>query len=315
MGKIDPKKRAPAPTKADAPAKKPIITPAPPNRAIARRGPAPGEETAVALRPAIDELLFADAGSGMEGMKQEDFAIPRLAILQALSPQVNKRDENYIEGAEAGMIYDNVSGNLYDGQEGILLVVVSYRRAHLQWWPRDSNKGKGFIKDWGADPSILNQTTRSDKGANLLKDGSEIVATAEYFAFLVDEATGDFDRVLVAMNKTQMIKAKKFNTIASSLMVQVSGQPRQAPLFFRAYRFKTKPESNDKGNWFGWEIVPAQALLVNDMGMEVLPYGERLYLEARAFRQQVLTGGVKVAAPMEDGHIGASAGASDDAPM
>src|SRR6266481_10107657 len=41
----------------------------------------------------------ADSHMGMEGMSTADFAIPRLAILQSLSPQVNARDEKYIEGA------------------------------------------------------------------------------------------------------------------------------------------------------------------------------------------------------------------------
>ena len=42
---------------------------------------------------ALTSSMFAeDAGSGLENVTSEDMAIPRLKILQALSPEVNKRD-------------------------------------------------------------------------------------------------------------------------------------------------------------------------------------------------------------------------------
>jgi len=291
--------------------------PAPPKAAVkvppkmVVKAPPPAQTRALAV--STKSLLMQDAGQGMQGMNPEDFAIPRLAILQPLSPQVNKRDENYLEGAEAGMILDNVSNTLYDGQDGILVVLVSYRRTHLQWWPRDSKGGRGFIKDWGPDSSILSQTIRDEKFRNLLSDGSEIVPTAEYYAFVVDEETGQYERVMIPMARTQLIKAKKLNTVASTLMVPVEGMPRRAPLFFRAYYFRTRPESNEKGNWFGWDIQPGPALLESELDLPVLNGGERIYLEARSFRQAIESGTVRVASPLEDGGVGSAN--SEDSPM
>jgi hypothetical protein len=309
MGKINPK--AEAAKKNAGPAKGgKQQPPAPsPSKALA----VVNRETSTAVTTAVNvqSLLAEDIGSGLEGMTKDDFAVPRLTILQSLSPAVNKRGEDYVEGAEVGMIYDNVSGALYDGQEGILMVLVQYRRSHLEWWPRDSKKGKGFVADHGPDPSILTKTTRTDKGQNLLPTGSEIVPTAEYFGFVVDEATGSYERVLIPMSKTQLIKAKRLNTMASTLLVDVPGKGKAvAPLFYRTYLFKTKPESNDKGNWFGWDITPGP--LVAE-----IKNGTNIYLEARAFKQSVVKGEVKVATPVaDDGHGSAGTGADDDeAPM
>lgn len=272
---------------------------------------------AIATKTSMADILAEDAGAGLETMSQSDFAIPRLTILQQLSPQVNKRDEAYVKGAEAGMIFDNVSNRLWDGQKGFLAVLVSYRRSHLQWWPRDTKKGKGFIKDWGADPSILDQTNRNDKGQNMLADGSEIVPTGEYFLFAItDPKAGTVERAVVSMAKTQLIKARRLNTMVSSLMVKVGGQSRPAPLFYRAYWFKTKPESNEHGNWFGWDITPGPFLLPNDNGGEVLPNGEQMYMEARAFRQAISANQVQVRPPVEyEGGGGTRGTQSDDAPM
>jgi len=60
-----------------------------------------------------------DMGKGLGSIGQQDLALPFLKILAQLSPEVNKRDGKYVEGAEAGMIYNSVTGELYNGVEGI----------------------------------------------------------------------------------------------------------------------------------------------------------------------------------------------------
>ena len=39
-------------------------------------------------------------GRGNENVGTEDIQIPRISVLQALSPQIKKSDPSYIEGAE-----------------------------------------------------------------------------------------------------------------------------------------------------------------------------------------------------------------------
>ena len=60
-------------------------------------------------------MFEQDASQGLENMDQQDLALPFLRILGQLSPQVNKRDSKYVEGAEPGMIYNTVTHELYDG--------------------------------------------------------------------------------------------------------------------------------------------------------------------------------------------------------
>ena len=49
-------------------------------------------------------LFEADANQGAQNISQEDLALPFLKILGQLSPEVNKRDGKYVEGAEPGLI-------------------------------------------------------------------------------------------------------------------------------------------------------------------------------------------------------------------
>ena len=59
------------------------------------------------------------AGEGFSEVTTSDLAIPFLRILANVSPQVNKREGAYVEGAEAGMIYNTVQNEVYDGVEGV----------------------------------------------------------------------------------------------------------------------------------------------------------------------------------------------------
>ena len=59
---------------------------------------------------AFDEsILLEDVGAGQENMTKDDMMIPRITILQQMSPQTMKREGDYVEGAEAGHIFDNVA--------------------------------------------------------------------------------------------------------------------------------------------------------------------------------------------------------------
>ena len=55
----------------------------------------------------------ADANMGMGNLTQDDLALPFLKILGQLSPEVNKRDGKYVEGAQPGMIFNSVFVTTY----------------------------------------------------------------------------------------------------------------------------------------------------------------------------------------------------------
>jgi hypothetical protein len=73
---------------------------------------------------ALSTSLFeADADKGLGNIGHDDLALPFLKILGQLSPEVNKRDGKYVEGAEPGMIYNSVTGELFDGVTGAVRIL------------------------------------------------------------------------------------------------------------------------------------------------------------------------------------------------
>ena len=105
-------------------------------------------------------LLLEDAGSASDNMTADDMLIPRLRILQSGSPVVKKSDGAYVKGAEEGMIFDNVSNQLFSGETGITVVPVSYRRTFIEW--TDDRK---FVADHGINcTALLEKSTDDGRG-------------------------------------------------------------------------------------------------------------------------------------------------------
>ena len=68
--------------------------------------------------PAELEALFAeDSGKGFEEVTSSDLQIPFLRIIQQMSPQINKKEAGFIEGASGGDIFNTVTNKYWDGEE------------------------------------------------------------------------------------------------------------------------------------------------------------------------------------------------------
>lgn len=252
--------------------------------------------TAVALPAGVNSNMLMEDAANSPQFSKDDLAIPFLRVLQKGSPEVNKRDDKYVEGAEAGMFFNTLTKELWDGEEtGIIVIPAAYTPSYIEWWPRDSKAGKGIFKDHGADASILQSTTRDEKtNRDTTTRGTEVVRSGQYFVKIVDPETGMGQDCVLALSGTQLKKSRNWNSLIKSLLVdRPDGQGKFNPAsFYQAYRLTTVYESNDKGDWMGVSIASDQPTIN-------FPRGGELYVEARQFAAMVGTGKAK-AAPITD---------------
>src|SRR3989304_975795 len=90
--------------------------------------------------PNIDDDEFgAYAGDCMENVGIGDLLVPRLTIIQDLSPQRKPNKAEFISGAETGIVCDVGTGDLFP--DGVLFLPVYYRNDYLEWAPRSTGKG------------------------------------------------------------------------------------------------------------------------------------------------------------------------------
>ena len=203
-------------------------------------------------------LFEADANQGAQNISQEDLALPFLKVLGQLSPEVNKRDGKYVEGAEPGKILNSVTNQLYDS---IKVVPVFYKKQYLEWQDRGTGTGAPVaVHDAGSD--IISQTTRDKNGKDRLSNGNYLETTANHFVLVLGDtpSTG-----LISMKSTQLNVSRKWNSMMMGIRMQGKNGLFTPPTYSHIYNLKTVQMSNDKGTWFGWDVTKVGA--VDDKSM------------------------------------------------
>ena len=212
------------------------------------------QEAAITKRDqagALSSNLFeADAGQGIANIKQEDLALPFLKVLGQLSPEVNTRDAKHVKGAQPGMIINTVTNELYDGEEGIEVLPVYYKRQYIEWQDRGESKGAPVnIYDAGDD---IPKTTRDKGNKDRLANGNYLENTVSHFVILLGKTP---TTALISMKATQLKISRKWNSMMMGIRLQGKNGLFTPPTYSHIYNLKTIQMSNDKGTWYGWDVT------------------------------------------------------------
>lgn len=258
--------------------------------------------------PAVNYSGFeAFANEGLESVSSQDLAIPYLRLLAPLSPQVNKRDGAYVEGAEAGMIYNTVENVAYDGEIGVKVVPCYYRRVYVEWKPRE--KGGGYVHTYPVDDKIVGTTYKDDRGNDILPNGNILTNTAEFYVLLLDK-NGSRKRCLITMTSTQLKKARKWMTqIQTKSGETEDGRIYTLPMMSHIYTLTSVEERNDKGSWFGWEVQEDRVLDLKNKT------DHATFKMAVEFSRSIKSGEVKVKQEGEDVVTSSTKDIDDDLPF
>lgn len=220
-----------------------------------------------ALAAAEDDFDVSQFGSG--GLEQADadsYAIPFLMVLQKGSPQVDEASGVAIEGAKAGMLYDNVAQEMYDGKEGLLVVPCNFRRVFIRWGAESGNEGfKGELsveavaemRERGEIKELDNRLYfPMPDGTVNEKKCDRVTDTRNHYVLIVDPKTGQARRALLSLSSTQIKKSKGWITNMNDVtFTRDDGSSYKPATFAMMYRVTTVPEQNDKGTWYGWRFA------------------------------------------------------------
>jgi len=241
------------------------------------------EETNVVKKEKAGAIAISnfeiDSGKGLGKLTQEDLALPFLKILGQLSPEVNKRDGKYVKGAEPGMIFNSVTGDLYDGAKGIQVVPCHYKLEYIEW--RDRGEGSGApVAIHSSSSDVMTKTTRDASFKDRLPNGNYVERTASHFVIVNGQTPST---ALIAMKSTQLKISRKWNSMMAGIRLKGKNGLFTPASFSHIYQLKTIQQSNDKGTWFGWEVS------------KIGPVQDTtLYQQAKTFAENVSKGDVKV---------------------
>jgi len=188
---------------------------------------------------------------GQENVGIDDLSIPRLDLVQALSPQRKKTAPEYIEGAEEGILFNNVTEELYGNS--VIFVPVYFRKEWLIW--KDRAAGGGF---GGAHQSLGDARAECDR----LGPEWDVSETAMHFGLVVvDDKVKD--EVVISMSRSKLKASRQLNTLCKMV-----GGDR----FSSKYSVTSAEVNGDKGDYYNYIIKR-----IGYVSEEVYKRAEKLY--------------------------------------
>lgn len=210
-----------------------------------------------------------DTARGSEEVTTNDMTLPRLSIIQDLSPQRKKQNAEYIEGAEEGMIFNTATGELYPTR-GVIFVPAYFRPEYVCW--KDRNAGGGF-------GGAFDTEAEAEQWISEQKDSAswDVNYTHQHFGVMIcpghTAENPKLQDVVISMSRSQLKPSRKFNT-----QIQQAGGDR----FARGYRLSVAQDRSDKGEFFNWAVSP-----LGFVPKEVFERGEAVYEAVKAGKRDV----------------------------
>lgn len=183
-----------------------------------------------------DELVVAAPGAmesapdyiesgreGLEDVTKDDLLTPRLALAQALSPQVTEGDPKYVEGMKAGDLFNSQTGQNY-GREVFFQVLRKDKLRGMEFYSVDEGGG---VKD----PNVPLTDNRLKWGNSGDKKADKPKATLfrDYIVRMIP--TGEM--IALSFKSTGIRVAKELN---NKMILRVDKNGKPTPIYAGVYR-------------------------------------------------------------------------------
>ena len=196
---------------------------------------------------------------GSEGVESNDISLPRIDVIQDLSPQHKESKPEYIPGAKPGMLFNTLTNELYP--EGVSVVPVWYHKEYNVW--KDLKKGGGFLGSYPKD-----QKEEAEQKAASEPD-LECVETPVHVVLVINDEGEPLYEATIPMPKSK----KKVNRQWNSLIMLHGGDR-----FSRAYRLTSVEDKNQEGQ----EYLNFRVALLDFASEAAYLRGEKLYEQLSA---------------------------------
>ncbi|MGH8709709.1 MAG: hypothetical protein ACREVA_00045 [Burkholderiales bacterium] len=224
----------------------------------------------------------AYAGLGFDGQSSADMVMPFLTILQALSPQVQNGS------LRPGMLLDTVTGEIWDGKEGIPFIPAVTKHSFTEWRPRGA--GGGFVGHCEPDsPTVQGCRESQEFGKYVTPSGNDLVETFYVYGILATETAR---HQVIAFSGSRIKRYRAWMTLARTIQIPDSqGRMIQPPLFAHRYRLRTVVEKNQKGQYYNWDTIGFDGA---DAQSARIRLDDPLFADAYSLRNVVLAGQANV---------------------
>jgi hypothetical protein len=230
---------------------------------------------------------------GQEEVTMRDLILPRLAIAQKMSEEVDKSNPDaFVPGLEEGMLFNSLTKHIY-GRE-VLVTPLFFHKSRIKFRPMDQGGGIECMNPTGRACALNNGGPCLYANWGPKGEKPECDELSNFPSFIIDEKTGGQEFIIISFKRTGTAAARDLNSKI---------RMRKSDMFAGTYRLTTTIDQNKLGQRY---YVP----VVNNAGW----VSEAVYLEAEKtynmFRDQIVTGAIT----MDTGGL-AQEGAAEEAPF
>lgn len=218
---------------------------------------------------ALLERMLKDAGKGVSSL-QEDNIVPLIYIMQPLSPQLQRNNAKFVQGAMAGdIMLRNLTDPMVPGDQGIIFQHCFFDKDWVEWIPR--NSGGGFVgrsKERPDDAVEKVDPQNKNKKRWFRPNGNEVIETRYHIGYVhMDDRRLPY---VIPFSSTG-------HTVSRSWMFTMNSKRLPsgdvAAGWSSLFKLITRERSNVSGTWFVFDPI--------DLGyvqsVEDYDLGERLY--------------------------------------
>ena len=213
----------------------------------------------VALRPddkVPDHIRQKGQGRGTS-KAAEDNLVPMIAVLQPLSPQLNKQNQGkYIQEAEPGSIL--CRGMDPEVTDEVIFQHCHFSKSIVEWVPR--TKGGGFVGRHLTWPKDM-VTGKSEDGRRqimMTREGNHLVETRYHVGHVVT-GQGLMLPFIIPFSSTGHTTSRTWMNMMNSVLVEdeETGEMVVPDAWKRLYRLTTVQRTNAAGVWYVLNPQPA----------------------------------------------------------
>ena len=120
----------------------------------------------------------------------------------------------------------------------------------MEWQDRDKSGGAPVTIYKAGDD--IPQTQRDAGFKDRLPNGNYLENTVNHYVTILGPLQSN---ALISMKATQLKVSRKWNSMMMSIKLQGKNGLFTPPTYSHIYNLKTVRMSNNKGQWFGWDVI------------------------------------------------------------
>lgn len=210
------------------------------------------KSTAVATQAAAQlpaHLRVEGQGRGNENVTAQDLTIPRLGLLQGLSPQLEPGHAKFIPGATVGQMFNSLTNELYDV---VYFSDVCFRKEYGVFVKRTA--GGGFRGSFATEVEAVTAMETMEGKADL-----ECIETGVHFCVMLEpkDPEQDFsDENQKAVGEFVLFFTVTKLKVSRNLNSLIRNRQQPSDRWAGAWLMTSVKETNKKGTFFNYSVAP-----------------------------------------------------------